>query len=200
MLGQPSLSGCLMDCLLNDRFVHVVAMRDSGLSVDVMGRRGEDPLPAPLAVGVRVLADQGIRQRRPASASADRGRGPTETDDMQWSCSLPQVSQKFWRWRQDTPNYGGGPQGLCGFAFSLENTTHAAVPVDQQTHFHGRGRPPRAMWVCLLTCLTTVATACASAASPSPTAPRPSAVLALSETADSAKPSACARLRRICSR
>ena len=61
VLGQPSLSGCLMDCLLNDRFVQVVTMRDSGLSVDVMGRRGEDPLSAPRAIGVWILPRQGVR-------------------------------------------------------------------------------------------------------------------------------------------
>jgi hypothetical protein len=61
------------DLLLNDPFVQVVTMLDARTSIEVVGGSREDALPAPLAVGVRVLSEEGVRQRRPAQPTLQIG-------------------------------------------------------------------------------------------------------------------------------
>ena len=62
-LGKLNPTRRPLDRLLNRRFVDVMTMLDSRPAVEVVGGSGEDPLPAPLAVRIRVLSGQGARQR-----------------------------------------------------------------------------------------------------------------------------------------
>jgi hypothetical protein len=68
VFGNPSPPNRLMDRPLNDRFVQMVAMPQARPPVDVVGGSRKHPLPSPLAVRVRELAKQRIRQRRPAQS------------------------------------------------------------------------------------------------------------------------------------
>ena len=54
-LDQPSPMGRLVDRLLN-HCVQMVTMPDARLSVQVVGRSGEYPLPASLVAGIWVLS------------------------------------------------------------------------------------------------------------------------------------------------
>ena len=65
-LGNAGPAGRVPDRFLNNRFVQVVSMSETRSGIEVMGGSGKHPLPGPLAVGIRVLPNQGVRQRRPA--------------------------------------------------------------------------------------------------------------------------------------
>jgi hypothetical protein len=68
-----SAQGGLPDGLLDDRFVQVVTMLHPRTPIQVVRRSREDPLPDPLLVGVRILADQGVREGRPAQTKGEIG-------------------------------------------------------------------------------------------------------------------------------
>ena len=59
--------------LLDDRFMKVVAMPDAGAAIEIVGRSPKHPLPAPLAVRVRVFSDQRVGQRRQPQAARQIG-------------------------------------------------------------------------------------------------------------------------------
>jgi len=60
--GQSGLSDSLQDRLLNKRFVNVVPALLAGLGVSPTAFLWEYELPAPLAIGVRILPGQRMRQ------------------------------------------------------------------------------------------------------------------------------------------
>ena len=59
-LGDRGLLDGTAEGSLDDRFVQVVAMSNTRLTVLVVRRGGKDVLPTPFAVGVGVLLGQGI--------------------------------------------------------------------------------------------------------------------------------------------
>ena len=67
-LGDPGEPHGIPERTLQDRLVEMVAAVLPGTLVDLDPSRREDPLPGPLAAGVRVLARQGPRELHPAGA------------------------------------------------------------------------------------------------------------------------------------
>ena len=61
-LGDARLDAGFFERSLEDGFMEVVAPPLAGLAVGVMAGGGEDPLPAPLLIGVGILADESVRQ------------------------------------------------------------------------------------------------------------------------------------------
>src|SRR5206468_11749730 len=76
---QPGGFGdyCLPDGILHGtldyRFVEVMPTPDAGLAVDVVTAWRKNPLPTPLAVGIRIRASDGMGERH---AARSRGKIP----------------------------------------------------------------------------------------------------------------------------
>src|SRR3989442_9183681 len=66
-LGNAGQTGRVPDRFLNNRFVQV-SMSETRSGIEVMGGSGKHPLPGPLAAGIRVLSNQGVRGRRSAQS------------------------------------------------------------------------------------------------------------------------------------
>jgi hypothetical protein len=62
-LGNAGQTGRVPDRFLNNRFVQVVSMPDARPAIGIIRRSRKHPLPSPFAVGIRVLSNQGVRQR-----------------------------------------------------------------------------------------------------------------------------------------
>lgn len=67
-LGQSGLSHCLRDGLLDERFVNVMASLVAGPRIYAPTLLRKHELPAPLPMGLGILAGQGVRQLHPAVA------------------------------------------------------------------------------------------------------------------------------------
>lgn len=72
-LGDPGGTDRILHRPLEHGFVEVVAAPLAGHGLYVETRGGEDPLPAPFAPGVRVLAQERAGQFDPAGAVAEVG-------------------------------------------------------------------------------------------------------------------------------
>jgi hypothetical protein len=59
--------------LLNHGFVEMVPVADSRVAIHIVGGRGEDVLPTPVAVAIRVLASEGARKGCSAQVGAEVG-------------------------------------------------------------------------------------------------------------------------------
>src|SRR6266545_6900268 len=70
-LGNPGAADGIRHRALENGFVKVVTTALSGEAVHVHARGGEDPLPAPVPAGVRVLPRQCIGQLNPAGAAPE---------------------------------------------------------------------------------------------------------------------------------
>src|SRR5262245_50351163 len=84
-LGQTGAATRVADGALGDGLVQVVAAVCAAARVDGDHRRGEHPLPAPLALGVRVFAREPLRQPHTSEA---RRRGA-----MQSNCCMPPATK-----------------------------------------------------------------------------------------------------------
>ena len=70
-LVRPALAHGRGELALDDALVEVVAAALGGRLVDVDAARREDPLPGPVAVGVRVLAGEGVGQGDEAGGAGE---------------------------------------------------------------------------------------------------------------------------------
>src|SRR6185436_10732905 len=71
LLDYASLQHGLADGSLDDRLVQMVTAALAGVAVHVEARRGEHPLPGPLATRIRILPGERPWQLDPAGAVAE---------------------------------------------------------------------------------------------------------------------------------
>src|SRR5215813_6642684 len=71
--GDSCLPDSIFHGALDYRFVEVMPTPDAGLAVDVVTACRKNPLPTPLALGIRILALDGMGERH---AARSRGKTP----------------------------------------------------------------------------------------------------------------------------
>ena len=88
VFSNVGLACRLADCLLHHGFVQVKPVTDTCVPIGVMRGGGKDPLPAPLAIRVGILASQCRGQRRAAQTASQIPVGSKNS------------SEHFDRWNQ----------------------------------------------------------------------------------------------------